>query len=147
MRGGVLKLAKMSGPLPFTWTWPDIDVAALEPTSVTVARDPAGRWFVTFHADVPDPAPLPAVGENAGVDLGLTDFAVLSTGEKIAHPRDWERHERRLRRWQRRMARCQKGSANRAKARVKVARAHARVRTRAGISCTRPAWTWCVGST
>jgi putative transposase len=117
----------MSVPLPFTWTWPGIDVAVLEPTSVTMARDPAGRWFVTFRADAPDPVPLPAVGERAGLDLGLTDFAVLSTGDKIAHPRDWERHEHRLRRWQRRLSRCQKGSANRAKARVKVARAHARV--------------------
>jgi len=40
-------------------------------------------------------------------------FAVLSTGEKVPHPRDWERHERQLKRWQRRLARCQRGSANR----------------------------------
>ena len=54
-------------------------------------------------------------------------FAVLSTGEKIPHPKDWERHENPLKRWQRRLARCQRGSKNRAKARVKVARAHVRV--------------------
>ena len=54
-------------------------------------------------------------------------FAVLSTGEKVPHPRDWERHERQLKRWQRRLARCQRGSANRAKRVVKVARVHARV--------------------
>jgi putative transposase len=82
---------------------------------------------VTFHVDVPDPAPLPVTGESAGVDLGLADMAVLSTGEKFPHPRDWERHEKRLKRYQRRLARCQKGSRNRAKARIKVARAHAKV--------------------
>ena len=127
MRGGVLRLAKMSEPIPFVWTWPRADVASLDPASVTVTRDPARRWFVTFHVDVPDPVPLPAAGQDMGIDLGLTDLAVLSTGEKISHPRDWERHERNLKRWQRRLARCQKGSRNRAKRRVKVARAHARV--------------------
>ncbi len=45
----------MSEPLKVIWTWPGIDLAALNPTSVTVARDPAGRWFVTFHAEVPGP--------------------------------------------------------------------------------------------
>jgi putative transposase len=127
MKDGALWLAKMTAPLPVVWTWPDIDLGALDPTSVTVTRDPSGRWFVTFHADVPDPAPLPAAGRNVGVDLGLTDFAVLSTGEHIGHPKNWERHERNLKRWQRRLARCQRGSANRAKVKRKVARAHARV--------------------
>jgi putative transposase len=127
MKGGQLHLAKMSDPLKVVWTWPGTSLAALNPTSVTVARDPAGRWFVTFHAEVPDLVPLPATGQAAGIDLGLTDFAVLSGGQRIPHPRHMDRHERRLQRWQRRLARCQKGSANRAKARRKVARAHARV--------------------
>jgi putative transposase len=102
-------------------------VTLLDPTSVTVTRDPAGRWFVTFHADVPDPAPLPATGESVGVDMGLKNFAALSTGGRIGHPKDWERHERTLKRYQRRLARCQRGSANRVKAKRKVARAHARI--------------------
>ena len=59
MKDGVLWLAKSSEPLAVVWTWPDADLAALDPASVTVTRDPAGRWFVTFHADVPGPAPLP----------------------------------------------------------------------------------------
>jgi putative transposase len=127
MRGGELWLAKDTAPVRVVWTWPQIDLAALDPTSITVCRDPAGRWFVTFHADVPDAPPLPATGHSAGVDLGLRDFAVLSTGERIPHPRHMDRHERRLKRYQRKLAHCQPGSANRAKARVKVARQHARV--------------------
>ncbi len=127
MKGENLWLAKMTEPLKIVWTWPGVDLAALHPTSVTVARDPAGRWFVTFHAVIPDPVPLPAVGEAAGIDLGLTDFAVLSDGQRIPHPRHMDRHEQRLKRYQRRLARCQKGSANRAKAARKVTRMHARV--------------------
>jgi putative transposase len=38
IRGTGLYLAKMSEPLPVTWTWPGIDLAGLNPTSVTVAR-------------------------------------------------------------------------------------------------------------
>ncbi|HEY3956309.1 MAG TPA: transposase [Streptosporangiaceae bacterium] len=128
MRRGVLRLAKMGGPLRFVWSWPDVDVAALELTSVTVAREPCGRWYVTLHVDVPDSAPLPVRGAAIGIDLGITDFAVTSSGERIANPRHLERKSRNLARYQRRLARCQKGSANRAKARAKVARAHRKVR-------------------
>jgi putative transposase len=127
IRGRALWLAKTAVPLRYVWTWPEVDPAGLDPTSVTVARDPAGRWFVTFHVDVPVPEPLAATDHSVGVDLGLAHFAALSTGEKIAHPRHWERHERRLKRWQRRLARCQRRSKNRAKRALKVARAHARV--------------------
>ena len=126
-RDGQLTLAKTSAPLAFVWSWPDIDPATLDPSTVTVSRDPAGRWFVVLHTDVAGPEPLPVSGESVGVDLGLKDFAVLSTGEHIPHPRHMERHERRLKRYQRRLARCQKGSANRQKAKAKVARQHARV--------------------
>jgi putative transposase len=127
MRDGALWLAKMEAPLRFVWTWPDVGPADLDPTSVTVARDPAGRWFVTFHVDAVGPEPLPAAGQDVGVDVGLKDFAVLSTGEKVPHPRDWERHERQLKRYQRRLARCLRGSRNRAKAARKVARSHAKI--------------------
>jgi putative transposase len=120
LRGGALRLARMGTPLPFAWSWPGIDVTALDPTSVTVSRDPCGRWHVTFHADVPDPRPLPTTGSAVGVDLGIRDFAVTSDGEKTPNPGRLERRAR----YQRRLARCQKGSANRGKAAAKVARAH-----------------------
>ena len=126
-REGELTLAKTATPLRVVWSWPDIDPATLDPTTVTVSRDPDGRRFVTLHADVPEPAPLPTTGETVGVDLGLTDFLVLSTGERIPHPRHMDRYEKRLKRYQRILARKQRGSKNRAKAKRKVARQHAKV--------------------
>jgi len=127
-RGGRLHLAKMGSPLAFTWSWPGIDPAAIDPTTVTVSRDPCGRWYVSFAVDVPGPEPLPATGRTAGVDLGVKDFAVASDGLRIPNPRHLERRARNLTRYQRRMARCQQGSANRAKAKAKAARAHRKVR-------------------
>jgi hypothetical protein len=37
-----LRLAKTAAPLRFTWTWPDIDLRALDPAMVIVAREPDG---------------------------------------------------------------------------------------------------------
>jgi putative transposase len=132
MRGGVLRLAKTDAPLRFVWTWPDVDVTSIDPTSATVSRDPCGRWYVSFAVDVPEPEQFPATGAIAGVDLGVKDFAVTSDGERIPNPRKLARRERAFARYQRRLARCQKGSANRAKARAKVARAHRKVRAYRG---------------
>jgi putative transposase len=125
--GGQLRLAKTPGPLAFVWSWPDVDVAGLDPSTVFVSREPDGRWYVTLAVDAEPPQPLPAAGRAVGVDLGVHDFAVTSDGDRVANPRHLERRARSLARYQRRLARCQRGSANRAKARAKVARAHRKV--------------------
>jgi putative transposase len=128
LRDGELRLAKIPGPLVFVWSWPGVEVAGLDPTTVFVAKEPDGRWYVTFAIDASAPAPLPGTGRAAGVDLGISSFAVTSDGERVANPRHLERRARNLARYQRRLARCQNGSANRAKAKAKVARAHRKVR-------------------
>ena len=128
MRGGILRLAKTDAPLPFVWSWPDVDVTALQPAMVIVSREADGRWYATFTVDADAPEPLEETGHAVGIDLGVKDFAVTSDGERIANPRHLERKARNLARYQRRLARCQRGSANRAKARSKVARAHRKVR-------------------
>jgi putative transposase len=128
MRDGQLRLAKTPGPLAFVWSWPGVDVAGLDPSTVFVSKEPDGRWYVTLAVDAQPPQPLPAAGRAVGVDLGVHDFAVTSDGDRVANPRHLERKARNLARYQRRLARCQKGSANRDKARAKVARAHRKVR-------------------
>ncbi|RPE45523.1 putative transposase [Streptomyces sp. Ag109_O5-1] len=100
------------------------------PTSVTVIKDAAGRFFASFVIDTgpaADAAAMPDTGQVIGVDLGLAHFAVLSTGEKIGSPRFLRRAEKKLKKAQRGLSRRQKGSRNREKARLKVARARARV--------------------
>jgi putative transposase len=128
MRGGQLRLAKTATPLRFVWSWPEVDLAALNPKMVIVCREPDGRWYVTFTLEVGAPEPLPPAGHAVGVDLGVKDFAVTSDGAKIPNPGHLARKARNLARYQRRLARCQNGSANRAKAAAKVARAHRKVR-------------------
>ncbi len=128
MRGGVLRLAKMAEPLRFAWSWPEVDLTDPDPTTIVVCREPDGRWYVTFATDGRAPQPLEPTRCAVGVDLGLTEFAVTSTGERIPNPKHLKAKASSLARYQRRLARCKKGSANRAKAKMKVARAHRKVR-------------------
>ncbi len=127
-RDGHLYLAKMSTPLAFAWSRSEVDLATIDPSTVTVSRDPCGRWYVSLAVDVPEPDPLPATSRAVGVDLGVKDFAVTSDEQRVPNPRHLERRVKNLARYQRRLARCQPGSANRAKAKAKAARAHRKVR-------------------
>jgi putative transposase len=122
--GAVLKLAKMDEPLAIRWSRTIPRGAKL--TTVTVSKDTAGRYHVSMLCDDVVSARPVAAGE-IGVDLGLTHFAILSSGEKIAAPKVFRQNEAKLDRLSRRLARKQKGSANRRKARLKVARLHARI--------------------
>ncbi|MGW7459220.1 RNA-guided endonuclease InsQ/TnpB family protein [Streptomyces sp. NPDC054797] len=70
---------------------------------------------------------LSEVDTEVGIDLGLTTFAVLSDGTRIASPKFLRRAERKLKRSQRDLSRKTKGSKNHAKARVKLAKQHAGV--------------------
>lgn len=119
--GGKLRLPKI-GDVPGRWSRP----LPSEPSSVTVIKDSAGRYFASFVIQV-QPGPLPGTEPVLGIDLGLTHFAVLSDGRKVASPRFLRRAEKKLKHAQRVLSRKQDGSKNREKARIKVARAHARV--------------------
>jgi putative transposase len=60
-----------------------------------------------------------------GIDLGITTFATLSTGEKIANPRLLQRQLKKLRRLQQSLSRKVKGSGRYQIARKNVAKLHA----------------------
>jgi putative transposase len=126
-RDGHLRLAKMTEPLNVVWSRPLPDGA--QPSTVTVSRDPAGRWHVAILVETLVEA-LPPAGTAVGVDAGLTSLITLSTGEKVTNPRPERADRRTLARAQRALARTQEGSANRAKAKAKVARIHARIADR-----------------
>ncbi|MCP2241729.1 putative transposase [Lentzea aerocolonigenes] len=127
-RDGALTLAKMAEPLDIRWSQPLPE--GVVPSTVTVSRDAAGRWFVSLLCEDPSVRPLPATDAVVGIDVGLDHLLVLSTGEKISNPRHERRDRTALAKAQRSLCRKQKGSNNRAKARIKVARVHARIADR-----------------
>lgn len=118
---GRLRLPKV-GDLDVRWS----RTLPSDPSSVAIIRDAAGRYFASFVVTTTDQA-LPELDSEVGIDLGLTHFAVLSDGTKLAAPKFLRRAARKLKRLQQALSRKQRGSQNRGKAVVKVARAHARV--------------------
>ena len=121
--GKALKLAKMDAPLSIRFSRTIPKAAKL--TTATVSKDASGRYFVSMLCDDKVSAKRKVKGK-IGIDLGLTHFAILSTGEKIAAPNTFRKNEAMLAKLQRRLAKKQKGSANRVKAKLKVARLHAK---------------------
>ncbi|MES9536505.1 RNA-guided endonuclease TnpB family protein [Actinomadura sp. NPDC000600] len=126
-RDGHLTLAKMAEPLDIRWSRPLPQGA--KPSTVTVSRDRAGRWFVSMLCQDTITA-APATEHAVGIDAGITSLVVLSSGEKIANPRHERRDRARLAKAQRDLSRKAPGSVNRDKARRKVARVHARIADR-----------------
>ena len=102
------------------------------PSSATVrtvtVRRLAGRWYVCFALELPAARPIRVAGAAVGVDLGVTYFAALSTGELIPGPRAYRAAARRLRVAQRRLSRRASGSRRRRKAALLLARQHERIR-------------------
>jgi putative transposase len=126
-RDGQLVLAKMIDSLDIRWSRPLPE--GVSPSSVTVSRDAADRWFVSILCE-DTICTLPSVDSVVGIDVGITSLVTLSTGEKVTNPRYERRDRTRLAKAQRRLARKEKGSKNRAKARVQVARVYARIADR-----------------
>jgi putative transposase len=101
------------------------------PKTAIVKRTPTGKWFVSISVEpVRAPEPLPPSEEQVGIDVGLTSFAYLSTGERIENPRFFRQEEAALARAQRRLSHTQPGTRQREKRRKAVARVHERVKRR-----------------
>ncbi|MEV7691624.1 RNA-guided endonuclease InsQ/TnpB family protein [Streptomyces bungoensis] len=120
--GHKLRLPKI-GDLKVKWS----RALPSTPSTVTVVKDSAGRYFASFVVETGTSEMLPKATPELGIDLGLGHFAVLSDGTKVDSPRFLRRAEKRLKKAQRALSRKVKGFSNRNKARGKVARAHARV--------------------
>ena len=56
------------------------------PSSVTVIKDSANRYFLSFVVEVL-PEVLPKTDNSVGIDLGIKTFATLSNGKKIDAPK------------------------------------------------------------
>lgn len=97
-----------------------------DPSTVTVIRNPSGRYFVSLTVDV-DVEPLAKTGQSVGIDFGVSRLATLSTGERIANPKHLQSRARRLALLQRRLAKKKKGSKRRELARRAVARQHEKI--------------------
>jgi len=88
----------------------------------------AGKWYVCFSCEVPDPLPLPETGCQAGIDLNVENLLTDSAGRRVESPRYYRVAQHDLKLAQRSVQRKPKGSKNRRKALLRVQRLHAHIK-------------------
>jgi putative transposase len=121
-KNGELKLAKCDQPLAIKWSQP----LPADPTTVTVSKDQAGRYFVSCLCEF-DTTLLPVTDKKVGIDVGIKDLFITSDGFKSGNPRHTAHYAAKLAKYQRRLAKKKLGSKNRLKAKRKIARIHAKI--------------------
>lgn len=104
--------------------------------SATVSRTATGKYFVSLLVETIVEA-LPKTGSNIGIDLGLTDFIVLSDGSKVANPKFLSQLQSKLAREQKILAKRREvakadnrklsDSRNYQKQRIKVAKVYEKI--------------------
>lgn len=92
------------------------------PSSVTVIKDCANRYFLSFVVEV-EPVNIDAKNQSIGIDLGIKTFAVMSNGEKAESP-SYKKLDRKVRKLQRKLARQPKDSKRRNTTRLRIAKLH-----------------------
>ena len=98
--------------------------------TVTVSKTATGKYFASILVETPQTAPpLVPIEETftIGIDVGLKDFATLSTGEKIANPKHLKKSLKRLKYLQYKHSKKAKGGKNREKARKRLAKRYEKV--------------------
>ncbi|MBR6404698.1 MAG: IS200/IS605 family element transposase accessory protein TnpB [Lachnospiraceae bacterium] len=95
--------------------------------SATVEHTPSGKYYVSVLCECEEPEKLSG-GDAVGIDLGLSDFAVLSDGlGHIPNPEPLAKLLKKLKHEQRLLSRKTKGSHRYEVQRLKVARLHERI--------------------
>ena len=86
------------------------------------------KWFVSVAVELDEiNKPLNKTGEQVGIDLGISDLAVLSDGTKAQAPKPLKTKLKQLKRLSKSLSRKQKGSKNREKAKTKLSRLHYKI--------------------
>jgi transposase len=95
--------------------------------TLTLKRE-GEHFYAVFSCENEQLQTLPISYEDVGIDLGVTHFAALSTGEFIEHPRHYRKAEKNLKNLQGGLSRKKRGSHRRMKAVQAVAKAHRKIR-------------------
>jgi putative transposase len=98
--------------------------------TATVSKSCKGNYYISILVE--DGKELPArqvfsASTTVGIDVGIKDFAVLSTGEKVENPKYLKNSLQRLKVLQKRVSKKVKGSKNRTKAKQRLAVLHDKI--------------------
>jgi len=89
--------------------------------SVTISKTPDDKYYISLLVET-EIKPLESTNKSIGLDLGVKDLVITSTGLKYSNHKYLAKSEKKLAREQRKLSHMVKGSSNRNKQRIKVAR-------------------------
>ena len=72
--------------------------------SATISMTPTSKYHISILCET-EITPLPKTNSSVGIDLGISDFAILSTGEKIGNKRFLSKLSKKLAKEQKRLSR------------------------------------------
>jgi putative transposase len=99
--------------------------------SATLSRTKTGKHFLSVLIDGPfSPKAQEPKRDVIGIDIGINDFIVASTGERFANLKSIRSNEKRLTHLHKELSRKQKGSKNRNKARLRLAKLHEKLKNK-----------------
>jgi len=96
--------------------WDSYGIAQHKVKTGSFVQDSRGRWYVCLVVDTPEATQATEGKIPVGMDLGLKDFATLSSGQKIEAQRTYRKYEQKL------------GIAQRANQKQRVKSIHAKIK-------------------
>lgn len=89
--------------------------------SVTISKTKSNKFFASICVTEFEPEQFEKTNQNVGIDLGLKEFAIFNTGEKINNPRFFVKSQKKLAKMQRKLSKKIFESNNYFKYKIKVA--------------------------
>lgn len=94
--------------------------------SVTVSRSGSGKYYASVVTQQ-EQQPLPLTGKKVGIDIGIKDLMMLSSGHNIKNPRFLRENQSKIKKIQEHLSRKTKGSNRYLKCKRKLAKIHEKV--------------------
>jgi putative transposase len=106
--------------------------------TATLKKEVNGSWKIIFSCEV-EKSPLPKNDKKIALDVGIENFATLTSGEVIENPRFFRQGEKKIAKVQRKLSKLQKGTKAREKQKKIVAKTHQKIRNQRKDFCHKQA--------
>lgn len=89
--------------------------------SITISKTKSNKFFASICVTEFEPEHFEKTNQNIGIDLGLKEFSIFNTGEKIDNPKFFVKSQKKLTKMQRKLSKKVFESNNYFKYKIKVA--------------------------
>ncbi len=97
--------------------------------NATVIKETTGKYYVSVVLDIQNMNVEKVIPKSiVGIDLGLKDLVVTSSGVKYKNKKGLSTYEKRLKRLMRKLSRQIKGSNNYVKTKIKISKLHSKIK-------------------